>query len=94
MVIINLHAHVFFDFPRFIDCRIEGEATAETLHAVSGESASLSRRQEDPALREAESELLCESEELLAGYKKALEILQDVGAVSAVAKLKNEIRNI
>lgn len=73
----------------------EGEAAAETPYAVAGESASLSRRQEDhnySEMQEAEADLLCDSEQLLAGYKKALEILKDVGAVSSVSNLKNEIR--
>ena len=38
----HLHAHVFFDFPRFIDCRIEGEATAEASrqHSIQEEAST------------------------------------------------------
>jgi len=38
----HLHAHVFFDFPRFIDCRIEGEATSEASrqHSIQEEAST------------------------------------------------------
>ena len=76
--------------------QLEGQSDedkeGETHHAVAGDSTSLALRHDDLALRDAETELLCDSEELLGGYRQALGILQDVGAVSAVANLQNEIR--